>query len=88
MTACPRCGRNIFENEVICSNCGAPAASTTTVAKSVVVDEREGSPFDPRTEVSADAKYISGRLVKHLWIIFVLLPLVAGLLLLAAGVIK
>ncbi len=41
--------------------------------------ELEDNPFDPRTEVSkdtievsADAKYI----VKHLWIIFVLLPFV------------
>ena len=40
--------------------------------------------FNHRTEVSADAKYI----VKHLWIIFVLVPIVAGVLLLVAGVIK
>ena len=33
-------------------------------------------PFNPRIEVSADAKYIT----KHLWIIFVLLPFVVGLL--------
>jgi hypothetical protein len=32
--------------------------------------------FDPRTEVSADAHYI----VKHLWTIFVLLPVVAAIL--------
>lgn len=32
--------------------------------------------FDLRSEVSADARYI----VKHLWIIFVLLPLVLGIL--------
>ena len=30
--------------------------------------------FDLRSEVSADARYI----VKHLWIIFVLLPVVLG----------
>jgi len=47
--------------------------------------------FDPRTEVSADAIHIaqsarqaaakaSGRIVKHLWIIFVLLPVVLGIL--------
>jgi hypothetical protein len=57
------------------------------------------SPFDPRNEVSADAKslnnnisedakYIAGRIVKHLWIIFVLLPFVLALLLVIAGVIK
>jgi len=37
-------------------------------------------PFDPRNEVSADAEYVSGRIVKHLWIIFVLLPVVLGIL--------
>lgn len=37
-------------------------------------------PFDPQVDISADARYISGRIVKHLWIIFVLLPLVAVVL--------
>jgi hypothetical protein len=36
----------------------------------------EENPFDPRTEVSADGR----RIVVHLWIIFVLLPFVFGLL--------
>jgi hypothetical protein len=44
----------------------------------------EANPFDPRAEISADAKYIAehiaSRIVKHLWIIFVLLPFVAALL--------
>lgn len=48
----------------------------------------EDNPFDPRTEVSADAIYISGRIVKHLWIIFVLLPVVAVVFLVIAGAIK
>jgi hypothetical protein len=39
-----------------------------------------GGPFDPRLEVSEDARYISGRIVKHLWIIFVLLPVVLAIL--------
>jgi hypothetical protein len=34
----------------------------------------QDNPFDPRTEVSADAIHIASRIVKHLWIIFVLLP--------------
>ncbi|MFY9560860.1 MAG: hypothetical protein WAQ52_11550 [Terriglobales bacterium] len=38
------------------------------------------NPFDPRNEVSEDAQYIAGRIVKHLWIIIVLLPLVLGVL--------
>jgi hypothetical protein len=48
-------------------------------------------PFDPREEVSADAHHIaqraradareaSGRIIRHLWIIFVLLPVVAYVL--------
>jgi hypothetical protein len=40
----------------------------------------QDNPFDPRTEVSADATYTASRIVKHLWIIFVLLPVVLGLL--------
>jgi len=38
------------------------------------------APFDPRTDVSADAKYVARRVVKHLWIIFVALPFVLTLL--------
>jgi hypothetical protein len=30
--------------------------------------------------ISADAKYVAGKIVTHLWIIFVLLPLVLALL--------
>jgi hypothetical protein len=37
-------------------------------------------PFDPRTEISADAKHIASEIVKHLWILFVLLPILVGLL--------
>ena len=42
--------------------------------------ELQENPFDTRTEVSADAKHIAGRIIKHLWIIFVLLPIVLGVL--------
>ena len=43
-------------------------------------EERRNNPFDPRTEVSADAKHIAGRIVMHLWILFVLLPFIIGVL--------
>jgi hypothetical protein len=43
-------------------------------------DQLQANPFDPRTEISADAEHIAGRIVKHLWIIFVLLPIVLGVL--------
>jgi hypothetical protein len=31
-------------------------------------------PFDPRREVSADAKHIASRIVTHMWTLFLLLP--------------
>jgi hypothetical protein len=37
-------------------------------------------PFDARNEVSADARYVAGHIVTHLWIIGVVVPVVAGLL--------
>ena len=37
-------------------------------------------PFYRHTEVSADAHYIAGRIIKHLWIIFVILPFVLAAL--------
>ena len=58
-------------------------------AESERISERrkliEANPFDPRTEVSADAVHIAKRIVTHLWIIFVLLPFVALLLVAIAG---
>lgn len=40
----------------------------------------EANPFDPRTEISADAKHVASRVVTNLWIIFVALPFVLGIL--------
>jgi len=37
-------------------------------------------PFDPRIEISADGRHISGRIVKHLWIIFAALAFIPGVL--------
>jgi hypothetical protein len=36
--------------------------------------------FNPRTEISADARHIARRVVINLWIIFVALPLALALL--------
>jgi hypothetical protein len=36
--------------------------------------------FDHRTEISADARYIAGKIVKHMWVILVLLPFVLAVL--------
>ena len=50
--------------------------------------ELQDNPFDPRTEISADAKHIASRVVTHLWILFVLLPVIAVILLALIGAIK
>jgi hypothetical protein len=33
-----------------------------------------------RPQISADAQFIAGKIVKHMWIIFVLLPVVLAIL--------
>jgi hypothetical protein len=42
--------------------------------------ELEDNPFNPRIEISADARHITSNIVKHLWMIFVLLPLLVLIL--------
>jgi len=43
-------------------------------------ESRMVNTFDPRTEVSADAKHVADKIVRHLWTIFVLLPVVSIIL--------
>jgi B-box zinc finger len=71
---CYTCGKSLcfncshlIQDVTYCESCSAPG----------IVPPR---PFDPRVETSADARYIAGHIVKHLWIIFVALPFVAALL--------
>jgi hypothetical protein len=45
----------------------------------------EEYPFDPRTEVSADAKHIASKIVGTLWILFVLLPIALAILMAVFG---
>jgi hypothetical protein len=62
------------------------------VAESQRLSERrkelETTPFDPRTEVSADAKHIASRIITHLWILFILVPVIIAVLLAVLGVVK
>src|SRR3984885_5940175 len=62
----------------------AARAVQEKIRRETVRAELQDNPFDPRHEISADAKHIakvvSGRIVKNLWIIFVALPFVLGLL--------
>jgi hypothetical protein len=57
-------------------------------ARAAKREELQDNPFDPRTEVSADARHIANKIVTHLWILFVLLPFIIGLLLVLLGAIK
>ncbi len=62
----------------------AARAVQETIRRETVRAELQDNPFDPRNEISADAQHIatvvSGRIVTHLWIIFVALPFMLGLL--------
>src|ERR1022692_854567 len=53
---------------------------TARAAESQRLSERRKElaaiPFDPRTEVSADAKHIASRIITHLWILFILVPII------------
>jgi hypothetical protein len=80
------CGFEAGDYDVICQKCGAARpGSEQSTAKG---GQSQTGQFDPRTEVSADAKYIASKIVTHLWVLFVLLPLIVGLLLALVGVIK
>jgi hypothetical protein len=69
------CGFEAGDFDVICAKCGATKPDDRAVRRILAVVPP--GPFDPRTEVSADGKHIAGRIVAHLWIIFVLLPFIA-----------
>ena len=58
----------------------AKRAEEEQIRRENVRTELEKNPFDPRNEVSADARHVAGRIVKHLWIIFVALPFVLAVL--------
>jgi hypothetical protein len=62
----------------------AVRAEEERIRRETVRAELQDNPFDPRHEVSADAEHIAkavgGRIVMHMWIIFVALPFVLGLL--------
>jgi predicted ATP-dependent serine protease len=64
---CPNCGTAVAPNTPQCPNCHG------------LFKAAQDTPFDSRTEVSADARHIAGRIVKHMWIIAVLLPVIIGL---------
>jgi hypothetical protein len=64
------------------------AAAKERAALAAKRDRLAANPFDPRTEISEDARHIASRIVTHLWILFVLLPFCAFILLAIAGLIR
>jgi hypothetical protein len=101
MVYCPKCGAEYREGFNECSDCRVPLVwekpakseqpeglGDPGLQLAAKREELQAKRFDPRTEVSADAKHIAGRIVAHLWILFVLLPFIVGLLLVIVGVIK
>ncbi len=83
------CGCDVKAQCEVCPYCGksrkeAPPPQPTGESEST----SQPLPFDPRTEISADARHIASKIVMHLWILFVLLPVIIGVLLALVGVIK
>jgi hypothetical protein len=78
---CPECHTPVELDTPKCPGCGRFFKAGLDLRR----QELQDNPFDPRTEVSADAIHIASRIVKHLWIIFVLLPFIAALLWIIVG---
>jgi hypothetical protein len=71
-----------LESYIVDQRCNQRFACETALAKrrAEKAADLEANPFNPRTEVSADARHVADRIVKHLWIIFVVLPFVLAIL--------
>jgi hypothetical protein len=92
MTFCSGCGTHTADGTIMCAACSSRTAEdkkTRLVANpfdsrsEVSADARhiaENQAALTRNEVSADARHIAGKIVSHMWIIFVLLPIVLGVL--------
>lgn len=84
---CPDCHAPVAIDAPQCPNCGAlfkAGLADRRQAASLAKKWLEDNPFNPREEISADAKHIGKRIdrvVNHMWIIAVLLPIVIGILL-------
>lgn len=66
--------------QALCADLLARADAEAKRRADMSREEIENNPFNPRAEVSADARHIADHIVKHLWIIFVLLPVMLGIL--------
>jgi ribosomal protein L37E len=77
MIPCPKCERSVFSTEASCSNCGW---TRDGIAERLETFEDEKPTQRAPTEPSFDAKYVTNRMITHLYIIFVVIPVVAALI--------
>ena len=92
MTFCTGCGTQTADDTTMCAACSNRLAEDRrTMLSANPFDSRREVSADARhiadnytsftrNEVSADARYVAGKIVSHMWIIFVLLPVVLGIL--------
>src|ERR1017187_7948464 len=101
---CPNCHTLVGLDTPQCPGCGGlfkagiskrrqelqdtPFDPRTEISADNVSGVCRDFPFDPRTKISADARHIASRIVTHLWILFVLLPVILAVLLAIFGVLK
>jgi hypothetical protein len=71
---------NCIEQE-LCANLMAKRIQKTSgLTETSSPATTQVSPFDSRTEISADARHIADKIVMHLWILFVALPIALAIL--------
>ena len=66
-----------------CAACSAPSGNLCSVGMGFIErmeQVQRGIKRDAHPGISADAQFIAGKIVKHLWIIFVLLPVMLAIL--------
>jgi hypothetical protein len=71
---------NLASREQLQSWASDPDCNQQLLCATALKKFAEILPFDPTRDISEDARYIAGRIVKHLWIIFVVLPFVLAIL--------
>jgi len=64
----------------VCNACSAPSGSLCPVGMGFVEQMKRAERGNTHPGISADAQFIAGKIVKHLWIIFVLLPVMLAIL--------
>jgi hypothetical protein len=71
---------NCIEQELCATFIAKRKQTTSGLTETSRPATTQMTPFDPRTEVSADARHIADKIVMHLWILFVALPIALAIL--------